>query len=65
MPIQHWTTEEKMMMVWFVIITITLFLTRKSPIGFLWRWYKLFFAVLFVYLTANYAKDKVKKWWNS
>jgi hypothetical protein len=64
MPIQYWTSEEKLTMVLLIVTTVVLYLTKKTPFGFLWRWYKLFWAVLFAYLMVGFTKDRVKKWWN-
>jgi energy-coupling factor transporter transmembrane protein EcfT len=50
--------------VFFLVLTIVLFLLRKTPLGFLWKWYKYFWLFFFASLTANYAKKEIKAWWN-
>ena len=62
MPIQYWTIEEKLMVICLIALTIFLYLIRKTPVGFMWRWYKTFWFVLFAYLMIGFAKDKVKNW---
>jgi len=44
-----------------------LYLLRNTNPLFKGIWYvvRLFFIVLLATLFANYAKDKVKDWWNS
>lgn len=45
------------------VITLVLWLIKDTPLGFLWKWYKLFWLVLFATLFINYAKKQVKEWW--
>jgi len=45
-------------------IMFLLYLLRNTPLGFLWKGMKYFLIVLFLILGANYAKGKVKDWWN-
>jgi hypothetical protein len=45
------------------VITLVLWLIKDTPLGFLWKWYKLFWLVLFATLFVNYAKKQVKEWW--
>ena len=45
------------------VITLLLWLIKDTPLGFLWKWYKLFWLVLFATLFINYAKKQVKEWW--
>lgn len=45
------------------VITLVLWLIKDTPLGFLWKWYKLFWIVLFATLFVNYAKKQVKEWW--
>jgi hypothetical protein len=58
--------ETKSLFFWVILILVTfgLWLLRDTRLGFLWKIYKLFWVVLFATLLANYAKDKVKEWWN-
>lgn len=58
--------ETKSIICWvFLIITTSvLWLLRDTKLGFLWRVYKMFWIILFATLLANYAKDKIKDWWN-
>lgn len=45
------------------VITLVLWLIKDTPLGFLWKWYKMFWLVLFATLFINYAKKQVKEWW--
>jgi hypothetical protein len=45
------------------LITLVLYLLRNTPLGFLWKLYKGFWAILFITLFANYAKKEIKEWW--
>jgi hypothetical protein len=45
------------------LITLVLWLIKDTPLGFLWKWYKMFWLVLFATLFINYAKKQVKEWW--
>jgi len=58
--------ETKSIICWvgLIIVTSVLWLLRDTKLGFLWRVYKMFWVILFATLLANYAKDKVKDWWN-
>ena len=58
--------ETKSLIFWvgLILVTLGLWLLRDTKLGFLWRVYKLFWLVLFATLLANYAKDKIKEWWN-
>jgi hypothetical protein len=38
-------------------------LRNNKHFGFLWKFTKLFFVILLATLTVNYAKGKVKDWW--
>jgi len=40
------------------------YITRNTFLGFLWKGMRLFFVVLFLTLGTNYAKGKIKDWWN-
>ena len=51
-----------MCLAWALVIFT--YITRNTFLGFLWRYMKIFFIVLLVTLGANYAKGKVKDWWN-
>jgi energy-coupling factor transporter transmembrane protein EcfT len=46
------------------ICIFILWLLKDTPLGFLWRGFKIFCIVLFVTLFANYAKKSIKEWWN-
>jgi hypothetical protein len=58
--------ETKSIICWAILIITTsvLWLLRDTKLGFLWRIYKMFWLILFATLLANYAKDKIKDWWN-
>jgi len=58
--------ETKSIICWAILIITTsvLWLLRDTKLGFLWRAYKMFWVILFAILLANYAKDKIKDWWN-
>ena len=45
------------------VVTFALWSLRDTPLGFLWRIYKIFWIVLFATLLLNYAKKQVKEWW--
>jgi len=45
------------------VVTFALWSLRDTPLGFLWRIYKIFWIVLFAILLLNYAKKQVKEWW--
>jgi len=49
-----------------ILVFFCLYLLRNINPFFkgLWRIISIFFIVLFVTLSANYAKDKIKDWWN-
>ena len=44
--------------------TLLLWLIKDTPFGFLWRWYKMFWIVLFAYLGINFVKKELKSWWS-
>jgi energy-coupling factor transporter transmembrane protein EcfT len=46
------------------IIIFVMWLLRNTPLGFLWRGFKIFMLVLFATLMANYLKKEIKEWWN-
>jgi energy-coupling factor transporter transmembrane protein EcfT len=58
------TPHEITIVVALVVVTIILRLLKDTPLGFLWRIYKLFWLVLFATLMANYLKKEIKDWWN-
>lgn len=45
-------------------VMFLLYLLRNTKLGFLWKGMYYFFLVLFITLGTNYAKGKVKDWWN-
>jgi flagellar motor component MotA len=47
------------------VVIFLFYILKDTPLGFLWRITRLFFIILFATLFANYAKDEIKKWWNS
>ena len=49
---------------WLLIFTLVIWLLRKTPLGFLWKVWSIFFVALFIVLGVNFAKDELKKWWN-
>jgi energy-coupling factor transporter transmembrane protein EcfT len=57
------THDEIVLLVVIGLITLVLYLLRNTPLGFLWKIYKWFWAILFVTLFANYAKKEIKEWW--
>jgi len=62
------TYDDKIALFTLAIILIIHFCLRAlkdTKLGFLYRGWRLFWFVLFAYIFANYAKDKIKKWWNS
>jgi len=62
--ISQMTSDQITVLVSLFFVTLLLWLLQPTPLGFLWRWYKMFWAVLLFTLMANFAKDEVKKWWN-
>ncbi|MEI6190464.1 MAG: hypothetical protein WCP61_08595 [Chitinophagia bacterium] len=58
--------DEKESIEYFIILSLTTYILwsiRNTPLGFLWKWYKLFWLVLFAILLLNYAKKQFKEWW--
>lgn len=62
--VEYPISEQIFVVVVLAIITIGLWLLRNTPLGFLWKIYKLFWIVLFATLFVNYAKGEIKKWLN-
>lgn len=58
------TTQDWTIIVSVCVVTLVLWLIRNTPFGFLWRWYKWFWIILFAILMANYVKKEIKDWWN-
>lgn len=47
------------------LVTGFLYINRNSKLwGGLWQMYKLFWGILLLILTANFAKKEIKEWWN-
>jgi len=61
---QQMSPEQIQIVVLFAFVTLVLWLLKDTPLGFLWRIYKLFWIVLFATLMANYLKKELKDWWN-
>lgn len=47
-----------------VLMFFVFWLLRNTPLGFLWRWTKIFFTVLILTLFATKIKNDLKDWWN-
>jgi hypothetical protein len=62
--LQHNHNVNVMWGVYFAIIFVIAFLTRKTPLGFLWKIIVGFFIVLLVTLFADKFKNDLKSWWN-
>lgn len=58
------TTQQIIVLVTLMLITLGLYALKNTSLGFLWRIYKWFWIILFATLLANYAKDEIKKWWS-
>jgi energy-coupling factor transporter transmembrane protein EcfT len=67
-PTEGWNTmtphEHTQVIMMFVILLVS-FLLRNTPLGFMWRWIKIFVFVLIVTLLADHIKKSVKEWWKS
>jgi hypothetical protein len=68
-PIPHdgWSTmtsHEHNIIILYGILLVVIFLLRNTPLGFLWKWFKIFMIVLFATLLADHIKKDVKAWWN-
>ena len=52
--------------IWVLIIIgiIVAFLLRKTPLGFLWRWFQAFMIVLAVTIFADQTKKSIKACWS-
>jgi hypothetical protein len=46
------------------IFLLIAYLLRKTSFGFIWKFLRMFFIILFVTLGTNYAKKEIKEWWN-
>jgi len=47
------------------LVTGFLYINRNSKVGGgLWTIYKLFWGMLLLILSVNFAKKEVKEWWN-
>lgn len=46
-----------------LIIIFGVWLLRNTELGFIWKWVRAAFLVLFAVLLANYAKKEIKDWW--
>lgn len=47
-----------------VAVIFVFWILRNTPLGFLWKFTRMFLIVLFMVLAANYAKKSLKEWWN-
>jgi hypothetical protein len=63
MKMSHYQYQSFVYLLGTGVITLVLWLIKDTPLGFLWKWYKLFWLVLFATLFVNYAKKQVKEWW--
>jgi hypothetical protein len=63
------TYEQKQMLegllLWGAIGLLYLLRNTNPIFKAIWGVLRLFFIILLATLTVNYAKDKVKEWWNS
>lgn len=57
-------TDEKVNAILCFSVIGLFYSLRNTQLGFLWRWTKLFFFVLFATLLANYLKKEIKQWLN-
>ena len=58
------TSHEHHVVIFTLIFVLVIFLLRNTPLGFLWKWFKIFMIVLFATLMASYLKKEIKQWWN-
>lgn len=58
------SSHDHFVVICFFIFIIIAFLLRNTPLGFLWRWIKIFFIVMIVTLFADNIKKGIKEWWN-
>ena len=58
------TTSEVTTVVALGGVTLVLWLLKDTPLGFLWRTYKIFWIVLFATLLLNKFKGDIKEWWD-
>jgi len=58
------TTSEITTIIVLAVVTLVLWLLKDTPLGFLWRAYKIFWIVLFATLLLNKFKGDIKEWWN-
>ena len=62
------TYEQKQMfeslLLWGVIGLLYLLRNTHPLFKGIWKILRMFFIVLLATLTVNYAKDKVKEWWD-
>jgi energy-coupling factor transporter transmembrane protein EcfT len=56
------THDEIFLLVIIGLITLVLYLLKNTPLGFLWKIYKLFWIVLFATLLIDLFKKEVKEW---
>jgi len=56
------THDEIFLLVVIGLITLVLYLLKNTPLGFLWKIYKLFWIVLFATLLIDLFKKEVKEW---
>jgi hypothetical protein len=45
-------------------VVFVIWMLRNTEAGFIWKWVRTAFLVLFAVLMANYAKKEIKEWWN-
>ena len=63
-PAPTLTPHETFLAIVLGLCILVFYILKDTPLGFLWRWTKLFFLVLLATLFADIIKDKIKEWWN-
>ena len=66
-PTDGWhtmTPHEHNVIILICVFLLVIFLLRNTPLGFLWKWFKIFMFVLIATILADHIKKGVKEWWN-